>query len=149
MIEVVSGALISEDGKRCLFGRRQNHQHRPNLWELPGGKVETGETPEAALCREWREELGFAVDVGQIIAHAVFELDHVFAVTLYEVRESYSAWARTDPARGLTDAPMPKLIAHSALRWIEPIDAVIAWPCSPGFYAHYGVLRRYMSRWSP
>lgn len=58
---VVAGALIHSDG-RVLMHRRPLAKHHGGLWEFPGGKVESGEVPEAALARELAEELGVAVD---------------------------------------------------------------------------------------
>ena len=57
---VVAGALV-RDG-RLLLARRLEEDPLAGFWELPGGKVEAGETPEAALAREWREELGVEVE---------------------------------------------------------------------------------------
>jgi len=53
---VVAVALIDPDG-RALLAQRPAGKSLAGLWEFPGGKVEPGETPEAALIRELREEL--------------------------------------------------------------------------------------------
>jgi 8-oxo-dGTP diphosphatase len=64
-IEVVA-AVIERDG-RILIARRPRASHQGGLWEFPGGKPKAGETPEAALRREIREELGAAITVGEPI----------------------------------------------------------------------------------
>jgi 8-oxo-dGTP diphosphatase len=58
---VVAAALIAEDG-RVLLQQRLPGRAMAGLWEFPGGKVESGEQPEAALARELDEELGIQVD---------------------------------------------------------------------------------------
>jgi 8-oxo-dGTP diphosphatase len=60
VVLVVSVALIDEDGK-ILLAQRPDEKHMSGLWEFPGGKVEEGETPEIALVREIKEELGIDV----------------------------------------------------------------------------------------
>ena len=52
----VVAAIIERDG-RILIGQRKNEGHHPLKWEFPGGKVEPGEAPEAAVIRELQEEL--------------------------------------------------------------------------------------------
>lgn len=53
---VVAGALITPD-YRVLLSRRPAGKNLAGFWEYPGGKIEEGETPEIALCRELKEEL--------------------------------------------------------------------------------------------
>lgn len=62
---VVAGLVVDDDG-RVLVTRRRADQPMGGYWELPGGKLEPGEAPIAALERELREELGAAVEVGPI-----------------------------------------------------------------------------------
>ena len=60
LVLVSACALIDEDA-RVLLTRRPQGKPMAGLWEFPGGKVDPGETPEAALIRELREELGIIV----------------------------------------------------------------------------------------
>ncbi|MFQ5533904.1 MAG: (deoxy)nucleoside triphosphate pyrophosphohydrolase [Sphingomonadales bacterium] len=57
---VAAVALIDIDG-RVLIAQRPDGRHLAGLWEFPGGKLEDGETPEMALIRELKEELGIDV----------------------------------------------------------------------------------------
>jgi len=56
LVLVTAVALIDRDG-RVLLAQRPEGKSLAGLWEFPGGKIETGETPEAALIRELSEEL--------------------------------------------------------------------------------------------
>ena len=53
----VAAAVIRGSDDRILIAKRAQDKHQGGLWEFPGGKVEPGERPEAALIRELREEL--------------------------------------------------------------------------------------------
>jgi len=62
---VSAGVLI--EGGRVLLSRRKQGTHLEGAWEFPGGKVEPGEDPRAALVRELQEELGIDARVGEIL----------------------------------------------------------------------------------
>jgi 8-oxo-dGTP diphosphatase len=65
---VIVAAAVLVDGERCvLLGQRPAGKAMAGLWEFPGGKVNPGETPEAALVRELREELGIDVRVQDLV----------------------------------------------------------------------------------
>lgn len=73
---VVAGMLLQDD--RILISQRTAEQSHPLQWEFPGGKIESGESPEIALVRELREELGVSVRVHQIwdvLFHAYPDFD--------------------------------------------------------------------------
>ena len=66
----VVAAVIVRDGA-VLACRRAPHKDAAGRWEFPGGKVEAGEAPEAALVRELREELDIEVQVGALLDRTV------------------------------------------------------------------------------
>jgi 8-oxo-dGTP diphosphatase len=104
-IVVVGAALF--DGGRLLAARRSAPPALAGRWELPGGKVEPGETPEAALVRELREELGVTAEtVARVPGQWPLKAPYVLQV-----------WtARLLPGSG---DPEP-LQDHDALRWLTP-----------------------------
>src|SRR4249919_1966117 len=65
-IHVVAGVIRDALG-RVLLARRTEGRDLAGLWEFPGGKVEPGESPEAALVRELREELGIEAVAGDAL----------------------------------------------------------------------------------
>ena len=63
---VVAAALVGSD-RKVLLQQRAPGRSMAGLWEFPGGKVEPGETPEAALARELHEELGIDVAIDALV----------------------------------------------------------------------------------
>lgn len=60
-IHVVAGVIYNPSKQQVLIARRPEHLHQGGLWEFPGGKVASGESPEQALRRELMEELAIEV----------------------------------------------------------------------------------------
>jgi 8-oxo-dGTP diphosphatase len=71
-IDVVAGLIIDGSG-RLLACRRPPGKHLAGKWEFPGGKVEAGEDPAAALVRELEEELGVTVDTHPALTPVVHD----------------------------------------------------------------------------
>lgn len=71
-IEVVGAVLV--EGGRVFAAKRGPGKSMAGYWEFPGGKIEPGETPQAALARELREELGIDVIVGPFLVSATHDL---------------------------------------------------------------------------
>jgi 8-oxo-dGTP diphosphatase len=69
LVIVAAAALVRDDG-RLLLAQRPEGKTMAGLWEFPGGKVETGEIPEAALVRELQEELGIQASPDDLSAFA-------------------------------------------------------------------------------
>jgi 8-oxo-dGTP diphosphatase len=72
----VTAAILEKDGK-IIIAQRKSNDHLAGLWEFPGGKVESGEKPEACLGRELNEEFDIDVAVGEYLGSNVHHYDHI------------------------------------------------------------------------
>jgi 8-oxo-dGTP diphosphatase len=105
MVEVVA-AILEREGKILICRRRPGQSHALK-WEFPGGKVEEGESPAAALARELEEELGIAGARGVEIAGYEYTYPGKKPIRLFFFRvESYTGEPRN-------------LIFHE-MRWEPP-----------------------------
>jgi 8-oxo-dGTP diphosphatase len=110
-LPVASAALIDADG-RLLVQQRPPGKPFAGLWEFPGGKVEEGETPEAALIRELKEELDIDVDAA-CLAPATFASELQPGGTRHMVLLLYVCrkWRGT-----------PTSLEGATLRWVRVQD---------------------------
>jgi 8-oxo-dGTP diphosphatase len=109
--KLVVAALIRREG-RVLMSRRRADQAMPLLWEFPGGKVEAGEAPEAALAREVREELGCEVRVGRIaevVFHAYADFDLYMLVYACDIVAGTPAAVEVAKVAWVEAARLPEL----------------------------------------
>lgn len=110
---VVGAALVDAAG-RVLVARRSRPATLAGLWEFPGGKVEQGEAPDAALLRELDEELGVGVRLGTPVPGPVDD-----------PRTPAGAWPLASGVMAVwlgtltRGVPLP-LQDHDELRWVDP-----------------------------
>ena len=100
----VVAAIIVRDGR--IFATQRGYGDFKDGWEFPGGKIEAGETPQEALVREIREELGVEIRVGELVATAEYDYPkfHLSMPCFFaEICEGE-----------------PELLEHEAARWLAP-----------------------------
>ena len=108
-VQVVA-ALIFHEGR--LFATQRGYGEWQDYWELPGGKIEAGETPQEALRREIREELDTRIDIGTHVCSVEYDYP-AFHLSMQCFRCRITSGE-------------PKLLEHEAARWLgkEELDSV-------------------------
>ena len=110
---LVVGAAVVHDG-RLLAARRTLPPETAGGWELPGGKIEPGETPEQAVVREVQEELGCTVRVTRWLdGEEPVGGGHTLQVVVASL---------------VAGEPVPREGEHDAIRWLGPAELdVVRW----------------------
>ncbi|MDL1973095.1 MAG: 8-oxo-dGTP diphosphatase MutT [Deltaproteobacteria bacterium] len=101
----VTAAIIENDGK-ILIAKRKSDDRLKGRWELPGGKIRGGETPEQCLKREIKEELGIDIEVGRFFTSSKFTYPHISI----ELLVYFAKWKGGDI----------RVLAHDEVRWVYP-----------------------------
>ena len=101
-------AAVIERGGRVLLAQRPGHKHLALKWEFPGGKVEPGETVEAALLREIREELNCEV----CVIRPLPRFTHTYDRTTIEMIPFV--------CHLVPGSPEPQPAEHVAIAWVLP-----------------------------
>lgn len=106
-VRVVGAVIVDGDGRVLAAQRPYSKEEYKSLkWELPGGKLEEGETPEEAIIREIREELGCEIVVDESLTHVEFEYPDF--------------WLKMDVILcRLKTGSQPQCLEHAALKWIK------------------------------
>lgn len=104
----VTAAILTKD-HAVLLARRPPGDRLEGHWELPGGKIEPGESPEACLARELAEECGIEASIGPLFAESTYRYPHIGIQLM-------AFWV--DSWRGELE-----MRAHDAHRWVTPSES--------------------------
>ena len=105
-IEVVAAVIFDEQGR--IFATQRGYGEWKDWWEFPGGKIEPGETPQQALCREIREELDADIEVGELLRTIDYDYP-TFHLTMHCFKCRLANGHLT-------------LLEHEAAKWLTPSD---------------------------
>lgn len=130
LVLVAAVALIDADG-RVLLAQRPPGKTMAGLWEFPGGKVEPGETPEAALIRELHEEIG--IDTWASCLAPLTFASHAY--------ETFHLLMPLFACRRWQGTPMPR--EGQVLKWVRPA-ALRDYPMPPADIPLIPILRDWL-----
>ncbi|MFC0279045.1 8-oxo-dGTP diphosphatase MutT [Falsigemmobacter intermedius] len=130
IVLVSAVALVDADG-RVLLAQRPEGKSLAGLWEFPGGKVEAGETPEAALIRELKEELG--IDTWSSCLAPLTFASHAY--------ENFHLLMPLFVCRRWQGTPQPR--EGQVLKWVAP-TALKEYPMPPADIPLIPILRDWL-----
>lgn len=99
-------AAVIEEGGKLLIAKRKSNDPAESRWEFPGGKIESGETPQECLKREIEEELSIHINVGEFIMTNVYSF-HDFTI---ELSAYFAKWV----------SGLIRLNDHEEIAWVSP-----------------------------
>lgn len=108
MIEIAMAILVHNS--KIFVAQRNITKNQGGLWEFPGGKLEVGETLQEALAREFMEEFGKEIAVGDKFAEYTYTYENLGEFRL----NAFWAFAKDDA--------IPELNEHMAYKWITPAE---------------------------
>ena len=114
-IEVAAAIIL--DAQRRIFATQRGYGEWKDWWEFPGGKIESGETPQEALRREIREELDAEIEVGRLLRTIDYDYP-AFHLTMHCFLCRLSEHGTTGKNHGQAFT----LLEHEAARWLKPTE---------------------------
>jgi len=106
LVVEVAAALVRDESGRYLITQRRRGSHLEGLWEFPGGKIEVGESSEAALRRELTEELAATFTVGALVETIHWEYpDRTIVLRFYDCH---------------LESGTIEPLEEQAMAWVEP-----------------------------
>ncbi len=115
---VVAVAMIVSDGERILLGKRSKaRDFKPGIWEIPAGRLESGESPKQAIIREGKEELNL-------------ELKPIGLVDAYVFKRNEQHLLLLNYACEVVEGVPRRSSEHDELRWVTEEEAISLLPYS-------------------
>jgi 8-oxo-dGTP pyrophosphatase MutT (NUDIX family) len=118
--------IVEHGGETCVILIRRGHGGRnPGQWGLPGGKLESAETPQEAALRELREELGLRIADSEVLGRLDdFPASSGFTITPFVAAVGDPAALTPNPSEvaSVHHIPISRLAADDAVRWVELPD---------------------------
>ncbi len=136
-------AAILRRGASVLLTRRAASEKLAGYWEFPGGKVHEGESPEACLARELREELSLDCAIGAKVAESEYHYAHgAFLIMAYEARPVDAHGVSRENGSSPSDATAGMVLTvHDRAEWV-PVARLLEYRLAPADIAIAEAIQR-------